>query len=224
MTTYKNGIITKNKILNTCKNLFYEKGYKDTTYIDICKEANVSPGTITYFFGSKKIIAIDIYSEFLIAIKEMTKKYLIEKNNEYNLRVATALEQIIFTNLIYVNEHYKRFYYDICVDGLLLESYINKMDLFYKLHSDEYNLGLDESQLRLLQVTTTSISLGVTKKWLEGFLGDLSTESYSNYKIRIMYYLMGVPSDEIDKILEKAYEIFAELIISPIDSFSINIE
>ncbi|MFZ7120513.1 MAG: TetR/AcrR family transcriptional regulator [Eubacteriaceae bacterium] len=224
MTTYKNGIITKNKILETCKSLFYEKGYKDTTYVDICENANVSPGTITYFFGSKKIIAIDIYSDLLMSIKENTKKYLLEKYNEYNLRVATSLEQIIFTELIYTDEHYKRFYYDICVDGLLLESYIDKMDYFFKLHSDEYHLGFDEMELRLLQTTTTSIALGVTKKWIEGFIGDLSPEEYSNYKIKIMYNLMGVSNDKIDEILKKAYEIYHELIINPVDSFCVVIE
>lgn len=224
MATYRNGIITKNNILETCKRLFYEKGYKDTTYIDICEDADVSPGAITRFFGSKKIIAIDIYSDLLISIKENTKSYLLEKHNEYNLRVASALEQTIFTDLICTNNHYKKFYYDICVDGLLLDSYIDKMDYFFKLHSDEYNLCLDESQLRLLQTTTTSISLGVTRKWIEGFLGDLSSQEYSDYKISIMYSLMGLSNSEIGEILKEVHEIYSELSIIPIDFFSIVIE
>ncbi|MFZ7120993.1 MAG: TetR/AcrR family transcriptional regulator [Eubacteriaceae bacterium] len=223
MATYKTGIITKNKILQACKELFYEQGYKDSTYLAICKKADVGPKTITHYFKSKKLIAIEIYSDFLINIKEKTKEYMIEKNNDYNLRTATALERIIFTNLIVENENYKKFYYDICVEGLLLEVDIERVDYFYKLHSDEYNLGLSNLQIRLLQITNTSITLGVTRKWLEGSLEGLSTDGYCDYEIRLMYSHMGVSNDEIDQIIKLAYEIYNNMTIVSNEFFLIDI-
>lgn len=224
MVTYKNGSITKNNIYIACKELFYTKGYKDTTYVDICNRADVSPGAITHFFQSKKMIAINIYSDFLTDIKDKTKEYLSEKYQEYNLRVASALEQIIFTNLIYTNENYRKFYYDICVDSLLLESYIDKMSEFYKIHSDTYHLNLSETQIRLLQITSTSISLGVTRKWLEGYLEGFSKEDYSNYRIKIMFYLMDVSDDETNEIIKKACEIYLKMKIGLLGIFAIEIK
>lgn len=215
--------MTKNTILLKCKELFYKQGYKDTTYVDICKSAEVSPGTITYFYQSKKILALDVYSDLLFDIKNKTKDFLTKSYHKYNLRIASALEVIIFTDLICSDENYRRFYYDICVDGLLLESYIDKMSSFYKLHSDEYHLGLSETELRLIQTTSTSISLGVTRKWIEGYLVDLTKEEYSNYKIRIMYHLMGMSETEIDKVLKKSNAIYQEMTIQSNSFFSIEI-
>ena len=37
-------------IVSVCKKLFYEKGYNNTTYNDICTAADIPPGTITYDF------------------------------------------------------------------------------------------------------------------------------------------------------------------------------
>lgn len=224
MATYKTGIITQNKILQACKELFYEKGYKDSTYIDICEKADVGPKTITHYFKSKKLIAIKIYTDFLIDIKEKTKAYMIEKNNYYDLRVATALERIIFTNLMIENSNYKKFYYDICVESLLLDANIEKVEYFYKLHSDEYNLGLSNLQIHLFQITNTSIILGVTRKWLEGSLEGLSIKDYCDYEIRIMYSLLGLSNNVIDEIVKLAYEMYNEMRIINDGLFKINIK
>lgn len=223
MATYKNGIITKNKIYQTCKELFYLHGYKNTTYKDICNHADVSPITITHFFQSKKIIAIEIHSDYLIMIKEKTKEYLLNHYDEYNLKIATVIEQIIFTKLIGIDMNYRKFYYDICVDNVLLESYIDKMDWFYKLHSDEYGLHLDMMHLRLLQITSTSISQGVTRKWMEGFLEGFTEEEYTKFRVKIMYGMMGISEAEVENLIKEAYTIFNKMTIIPEKYFSIEI-
>lgn len=224
MANYKNGIITKNKIYETCKELFYLQGYKNTSYKDICAKADVSATTITHFFQSKKNIAIEIYSDFLIDIKKQTRDYLLTANTDYNLRVGTVIERLIFTNLVFENIGYQRFYYDICVDGLLLETYVEKSDYFFKLHSDEYNIGLSDSEIKLLQITTTAISLGIERKWIEGFFTDLTKEDCFNYEIKLMFYLMRVPDELVDQIIEKAYSIYSKMNILTNGGFSIKLK
>lgn len=43
----------KRLIIGVCKKLFYRNGYVGTTYEDICREADIPPGTITYHFDGK---------------------------------------------------------------------------------------------------------------------------------------------------------------------------
>lgn len=224
MATYKNGILTKKTIIETCRALFYKKGYADTTYQDICNNATVNPRTITRHFAFKKNIGIEIYSDFLIDIKEKTKKYLIDTYGEYNLRIGTIIERIIFLDLIEINEFYRRFYYDLCVDGLLLDSYADKLNYFFKLHSDEYDLGLSKTDIDLFGVATTSISIGVHKKWLENFFDDLSKEECLNFEIKLMFSFMHIPESTIDDLLEKSYVFYRKMKIISTEPFTISIQ
>jgi len=47
---------TKRRILDKSKKLFKEKGFKDTTINEICKEAKISKHTFYYYFDSKEIL------------------------------------------------------------------------------------------------------------------------------------------------------------------------
>lgn len=64
----------KQLIIGVCKKLFYRNGYVGTTYEDICREADIPPGTITYHFDGKAGIATAIEVEY-----EAQNKIYIEK-------------------------------------------------------------------------------------------------------------------------------------------------
>lgn len=64
----------KRLIIGVCKKLFYRNGYVGTTYEDICREADIPPGTITYHFDGKAGIATAIEVEY-----EAQNKIYIEK-------------------------------------------------------------------------------------------------------------------------------------------------
>lgn len=57
---YRVGQETKDNILQTCRQLFYEKGYTKTSYNDICKTANINRGVIHYHFKTKRKIAASV--------------------------------------------------------------------------------------------------------------------------------------------------------------------
>lgn len=46
-------IEAKNRILSACVKMFIEKGYKETTMLDIIREAGVSAGTFQNIFHTK---------------------------------------------------------------------------------------------------------------------------------------------------------------------------
>ena len=66
MAQYKTGRNTKEKIIEASKSLFYEKGYNNTTFNEICAKAEVNSGLISYHFkGGKCEIAKKIYKNFV---------------------------------------------------------------------------------------------------------------------------------------------------------------
>ena len=109
MSSYENGIETKNQILAACRKLFYLKGYDNTTFVDICKEAQVNQSSIHYHFKSKERLLQIIYGE------------TIQKNNriaeKYCNRNTLPSTRMMFGGTIYYykvlhDEKYRRFNLD----------------------------------------------------------------------------------------------------------------
>lgn len=60
---YKKSELTKNKLIDTFAKLVIDKGYKNITVRDICKESGVSNGAFYHHFGSKDALACAIYKK-----------------------------------------------------------------------------------------------------------------------------------------------------------------
>lgn len=72
---YENGTSTRRAILDTCKKLFYEKGYHETSYDDICEAAHVNRGSIYYHFKEKERLRYEVLWETYIANRHLAEKY-----------------------------------------------------------------------------------------------------------------------------------------------------
>lgn len=64
-TTYLVGEQTKRKIFKISRQLFYKKGYDETTYDDISKLAKVNRALIPYYFKNKKNLALLVFQKFI---------------------------------------------------------------------------------------------------------------------------------------------------------------
>lgn len=75
MSNYENGIETKNRILAACRKLFYQKGYNQTTFKDICAEAQVNQSSIHYHFKSKETLLSIIYEETITKNNQEVERF-----------------------------------------------------------------------------------------------------------------------------------------------------
>ncbi len=67
---------TKEKIVETARSLFAEKGYKSTTTAEIAREAGFSEGTIYRHFSSKKDLLMECVVPVMQKIVDTTEGYL----------------------------------------------------------------------------------------------------------------------------------------------------
>ena len=222
MARNETGTSTKTRILDAYRELFYKQGYKKTTYIDIFNLTGINQGLITYYFKSKRAVAGLIHTEFRIQIKKAVEEYLTGLGGRYDLRIATSLEQIIYSRIKFSDENLKRFIYEISTLGIFMEYEISQLKHFWDLHVQEYGLPLSESEVKMIQVVNSSITWGITTKMIEGYL-EVTAEEFAALRVRLMYQSLGLPEGEIRKVLEESYKLLGEMEISLRDYFQIRI-
>lgn len=220
MAQYKKGIETKHRIILSSKKLFYQHGYSKTSCKAICDDAGVNVGLIPYYFKNKNSIASVIYTYFLIEIKELVQRILVEQNIPYELKYATAVENWVYMTLLLEDENYKRFYYEICRDNVLIDENTRVVEFFYKLHNNKYRLGFTSNEIKLIRVVAVSSGMGLVEKYVQGYF-DMSLKDLVEYKIRIMYREMGLSPEAVDDIIKVSYEWFQWMDIELKENFQV---
>lgn len=201
----------KKLILDTCKKLFYRNGYENTTYEDICKAADIPPGTITYHFGSKRELAAIIDAEY-----ERENKTYIEKmcGDRYSKTELMVIENYHMWKRIYEDENIRRFLLDLSADKLPNASSIEAIRYFYRCVMEDQGIDIDDKELALIVSTQVGMSDGILNA-MEHSEFDYTYEESAEFGIRFFMRQLGMDDETIKKYIERGKEIFDTL---PIDN------
>ncbi|WP_193708424.1 TetR/AcrR family transcriptional regulator [Alkalibaculum sporogenes] len=207
MATYDNGLNTKETIINSCKKLFYENGYVKTTYSDICEDANINQGSIYYHFKRKNNIAGIIYCDFLSQNKKFIHNIIGDK---YGLQICTAVEIRNYWNMFLNDEKAKKFYYEIAKERIVVESFKETGEEFFRLHRKEYNLDIDDEKLKLINLSSSAIESECIIGLIDNYI-HLTIDGVSDFEIRTIYEFMEVSYKRIEEILRISKEIYSKM-------------
>lgn len=122
MSNYENGATTRQAIVQACKQLFYEQGFHETSYGDICKAAHVNRGTIYYHFKDKEAMRYEVQWEYIIANRRIVEKYCSDKRYHYILAMCMYWIQV------HRDGHMRQFSLQCCRD---VPVYTGKKDLSF---------------------------------------------------------------------------------------------
>lgn len=196
MARYENGVETREKIIAACRKLFYEKGYAQTTFLDICKEAHVNQGSIYYHFREK--------AELYRVVEQQENQRNLEAARKFLPKDVPAYLELAFDIYIYwchffTDEGYRRF---VTTPSPLpyaqlsdyqhywnhLAAFIPNFDAFYQAHMLDFTVcsGLDE------QLTY----------YLADHLGEHSPELIAEYEIRTFLCIFQLDKSIIESILK----------------------
>jgi AcrR family transcriptional regulator len=133
MANYSTGRITYEKILSVCRKLFYEKGYRDTSFGEICKAAQVNPGSIAYHFKGKHAIATGIYTEMITGESVKIKELFHDEDELTVLMLGRYTHQWLLFN----DPAYRKFSLQVLsesIDEIIQDKYEHFAPLAYNYH------------------------------------------------------------------------------------------
>lgn len=205
MVKYKGSIQKKEQILQMCKKLFYEKGYRDTTYNDICLALDIQPTAITYHFSSKGNIAATIFIEWLDSIYTYYNEYVDAGSVDYPTMIVIAWLET-FT-LIEENPSFRRFFIDIHREHIPLR-YLSGayLSLFEKLCKG-YNIQESDDRLNFYAEST----IGIEAVIMLDLLGKYPIHKLAEYFVETIFKFLSIQTAEIQRQINKAWGIFPEI-------------
>lgn len=201
----------KKLVLDTCKKLFYRNGYESTTYEDICEAADIPPGTITYHFGGKRDIAVEIENEY-----ERENKTYIEKlcGDRYNLTQMMVIENFHMWKRIFEDEHIRRFLLDMSANRIITPQAIDTLTYFYRCVMEDQGIEIPDKELELIVSTQIGMSDGIIHAIAESE-HSYTYDEVARFGIRFFMRQLGMDDERIEELIEEGKAIFDGL---PIDN------
>lgn len=195
MANYENGLDTKAKIIDACKELFYLKGFDKTTFKDIGELASVNQGLIVYYYKTKNILANTI---FQCVMTEMMKQIGDVFSKEDNL-TRYFISDFLYFRLLYEDEPFRNFIGTCCLNGALNknlavfgEEYQRYYDEIINFFEEGYisDMTLKEGLLAVFEGMKDTYSLYICQNF-QRMTMDVAATNY----ITIYCHLLDIPKN-----------------------------
>lgn len=204
MCAYSVGLATKEKILSVCKELFYEKGLKATSYNDICEKADINRGLLPYHFKSKNNIAIQVFREFI----DQFDSIMGENLNIDDFNVYFAATEFVLFDLIKNNHNLRRFYNEIESEETFVESTMMMQRDIINQIIDANKLSFQEDELRTIICMFEGVEMEIIRNMQNGYITE-SIDKVVKRDLHFVFNQLGFERNEISEIIGKAKKIIA---------------
>ncbi len=204
----------KYHILCTAMKFFLEKGYSQTTILDIAKEAKVDKNTIFYIFKDKETLLSMIVKHVVDCQFSEVKKSLTDNANDKLLlyAVENSLQLYMAESSEHLREMYNVSYSLIKPASVIYETITKKLSDIFK----EYNKSYEMKDYYELELAVSGI--------MRSFM-TVPCDNYFTIEVKIkrfleiVFLIFHVPSEKIEETLEFAKKIdYKSLVNSTINS------
>lgn len=215
MSEYKVSEITREKILSAARRLFYEKGYKNTKYEEICSEAGVNEGTLHYQYKSKAAVG-KIINEQAIKKNYDEATALSAGCSSANPLVPFALYNLIYWYKFYSDENYRRFAVEIAKEY----KYSNVDEYFstYTLLPQSIVERVTASKFgKLNEAMIISIDAGVPE-YLKEHLDEFTYAEIAEYELLMYAKILEYSQSEMLDAAKQAEAVMQSADLSALDT------
>lgn len=192
----KAGAQKRQQIYDTAKHLFYEYGYKDTSYVNIKNELNINKGLIPYHFKSKFELGWSIYKETQKETQIILESYITKSK----ILLALACEYF-FEQLIAANKKYARFCYELYSQPEASEYLIEEQYDYLKIFKDELLEPIDDEHFKITALLTSGIDLQIVRGT---YLNIIKKDSLDAFRMSIKFLLLelGYSITQIEEYID----------------------
>ncbi|ABR48231.1 transcriptional regulator, TetR family [Alkaliphilus metalliredigens QYMF] len=133
---------TNNEIIRVSFILFLEKGYEATSIRDICKEVNIKPASLYFYYKSKEALFLSIYDD----IWHEKIKY-IEDIEELKQNISPKMKLYhLYKNML---EFYTQ---NMAKQKFLLRYHLFQTEELSTVIKDKYNFWKNEEEKTMLEI------------------------------------------------------------------------
>ena len=212
------GDFAENKIIESAKKLFYEKGLNKTTVAQITTLAGVNNGLFTYYFGSKSNLAAKIETDFRLDMRNLVSQALFDYYRDYNLALGIATEYRVSIDLYerypmlrrFVLENYSNTFQirDISYSEILEQQKSFSTDQrghFYQMQKRLINPEISDMDLNIYQVVGIAASNSLALAWHNKLI-NCSKEYLGDKFIEICFWLLKLSDERIEQLKTESLE------------------
>lgn len=201
MARYENGLETREKIIHACRKLFFEKGYAQTTFLDICREAHVNQGSIYYHFKEKAELFRVVEQEENLKNLEHARRLLPKGVPSY---LELAFDIYIYWHHFFTDPAYRRF---VTTPSPFPYAQLSDYQHYWS-HLAEFIPNFDAFfQARQLDFTICS---GIDQQlgyYLADHLAEHTPEQIAEYEIRTFLSIFQLDKAIIESVLQQVREV-----------------
>lgn len=202
MGNYENGAFTRQVIVDACKKLFYEKGFHETSYSDICKEAHVNRSTIYYHFSNKELMRLEVLWEFFIKAKHIAETYCPE--TAYTGAIAMG---ILWTQTE-KDENMRRYFRQLCLDFPIYTAKQDSSYFYFTAHDYMWKDFLSQPDIPSITFTTVYGYIMSCMLLLCEHPENYNGWDFFRYCSSSCLYICGLTECQSEEILSKAEQYF----------------
>lgn len=220
MSNLKKGTITKNKIFECSKKLFYEKGYYDTSINDISNAGGINRALISYYFGHKANLAVKVIEEINTNITNEIIKSLSKLDQKIDPLINIAVEFRLYTSFRKTNPNYARFLLQLCQENLIILAPNNGELSSYNKYDDQYNNALTELDKKIQEHCISSLINGIIIMHSKKII-DCSHEYIAEKETEMTLKILGIDKSNILSILEESKKIYEKIAFQLGENFEV---
>ena len=187
----KDSTTSRSRLVAAARELFYEQGYAATTLAQISTKSGVNNGLITYYFGTKSKLALEIYNLFLLNIRNEIAQQLFTRKKGYSMELDIALE----TRLLLALEYQK--------DSELFVSPNDLRERYYGLQKQLINPNISDIDLKLYSVCGIAVTRGITAAYEKKYL-DCDINYLKDYVTRTLFTMLQLQPDRVEALIEES--------------------
>lgn len=211
MVRYSAGEKKKRLILDACRKLFYQKGYTNTTYADICAEADIPQGSISYHFEGKQELGSIVRYE----LERETETYIRQLCGDvHNEDVLSAVQIFHFWQRFFDDKQLRRFVVEVHPVIVPDDRAWAAVSRLFVRTIERRNIEIDNAKFNFI----VCAQIGLSEKLFS--LVAQNIEEYSFYEvacfeISFFFRMLEFSDREIRKLIEEGWKVFKKLPIDP---------
>ena len=196
MALYSKGVETKNAILAAARQLFYEKGYNETSVRELAALSEVNLGLIKYYFSSKSEIAKQLYIIIRKELNNLTRINGIDGDDCFSFLFRNLTELIYSLQ----NKSFGRFFVEIMREPVVEQFYQERIITSLKLYIKRPIVEEDYYMLTCVSIAAMKPAL---VNWNTNEDGNIDTLNVVQYYLEQYIHFLGESNVLYHQVLSK---------------------